>query len=443
MKDQPRPGAPELDPLLQDVNSLENQIPSGASISGAVFNISTTTVGAGIMSIPAAIKVLGVVPGFVVVMVMAFLVDVSVEFMLRYTQYGKSTTYAGLMAESFGPSGYVAVQLCVTVTNLGCLIIYLIIIGDVLCGNQSGGVSHLGILQEWFGIHWWNSRAYALLFLVLFVMLPLASLRRMDSLKHSSAISIFLAVVFVIMCSTMAIVALFQGKTQSLRLLPDLGNQTSVPDLFTAVPVLSTAFGFQVLVHPIRAELRKPSDMSLAIRISLAVCVAIYFFIGFFGYLLFGDSIMADILVNFDQNSGSLVGRIVNDFVRLSYAIHIALVFPVMNFSLRANIHELLFAKERTVLGRHTLRFMFLTFSLLALTYILAITIPNIWYFFQLIGSTTVVCISFIFPAAIVIRDIYRISTRKDKFMAVVVIAVAVLTSIIAIYTNLSSSIKD
>lgn len=87
---------------------------------------------------------------------------------------------------------------------------------------------------------------------------------------------------------------------------------------------------------------------------------------------------MADILVNFDQNSGSLVGRMVNDLVRLSYAIHIALVFPVMNFSLRANIHELLFAKERPVLGRYTLRFMFLTCSLLSLTYILAITIPNI-----------------------------------------------------------------
>ncbi|GLT57717.1 hypothetical protein SLA2020_306690 [Shorea laevis] len=117
MKDQTRPGAPEFDPLLQDVNSLENQIPSGASISGAVFNISTTTVGAGIMSIPAAVKVLGIVPGFVVILVMAFLVDVSVEFMLRYPQYGKSTTYAGLMA--FGSSGSLAVQLCVTVTNLG------------------------------------------------------------------------------------------------------------------------------------------------------------------------------------------------------------------------------------------------------------------------------------------------------------------------------------
>lgn len=77
-------------------------------------------------------------------------------------------------------------------------------------------------------------------------------------------------------------------------------------------------------VHPIRGELGRPSDMSSAVRISLAVCIAIYFSIGFFGYLLFGDSIMADMLVNFDQNSDSAVGQVVNDIVRLSYAMHLA-----------------------------------------------------------------------------------------------------------------------
>lgn len=235
-----------LTPLLQDIKSLEDQNSKGASISGAVFNISTTMVGAGIMSIPATIKVLGILPGFILILIVAFLTEVTVEFLLRYTQSGESTTYAGLVAESFGPLGSLAVQICVMVTNLGCLIIYLIIIGDVLCGSQSGETVHLGILQEWFGIHWWNSRAYALLFIVLFVMLPLVLLRRVDSLRYTSAISIFLAVVFVAISSAMAIYALWEGKTQKLRLLPDFANQVSVFDLFTTVPVVVTGFGFHV-----------------------------------------------------------------------------------------------------------------------------------------------------------------------------------------------------
>lgn len=51
-------------------------------------------------------------------------------------------------------------------------------VGDVLCGSQPEGVTHLGILQQWFGIHWWNSREFALLVTVGFILLPLVLLRR-------------------------------------------------------------------------------------------------------------------------------------------------------------------------------------------------------------------------------------------------------------------------
>lgn len=102
-----------------------------ASISGAVFNVSTSIIGAGIMSIPATLKVLGVVPAFILIVLVAILVDISVEFMLRFTYAGETMTYAGLMKESFGRVGSVAVQICVLITNFGCLIIYLIIIGKI------------------------------------------------------------------------------------------------------------------------------------------------------------------------------------------------------------------------------------------------------------------------------------------------------------------------
>lgn len=100
-------------------------------MSGAVFNVSTSIIGAGIMSIPATLKVLGVVPAFFLIVFVGVVVDVSVEFMLRFTYAGESKTYAGLMYESFGRVGSVAVQISVMITNLGCLIIYLIIIGKL------------------------------------------------------------------------------------------------------------------------------------------------------------------------------------------------------------------------------------------------------------------------------------------------------------------------
>ncbi|KAG8380927.1 hypothetical protein BUALT_Bualt06G0067500 [Buddleja alternifolia] len=419
-------------PLLphHDTAEASKQAPS---VPGAVFNVSTSIIGAGIMSIPATLKVLGVVPAFVMIVLIAILVEISVEFMLRFTYSGESTTYAGLMRESFGRVGSGAVQICVMITNLGCLIMYLIIIGDVVSGT---GAEHLGVLQEWFGVHWWNLRAVALLFILLFVMLPLVLYRRVESLWLSSAVSVLLAVVFVGICSVMAIHALIRGETKTPRILPKLDNGVSFFNLFTAIPVIVTAFTFHFNVHAIGVELGKPAAMKCAVRISLVLCAAIYFAIGIFGYLLFGDSTMDDILVNFDQSSGSKISSFLNDIVRLSYALHLMLVFPLLNFSLRTNIAEFLFSKK-LITALDTKRFVLLTIVLLAVAYILAIAIPSIWYLFQFMGSTSAVCLAFIFPGAIALRDIHGISTARDKTIAAIMISLAVITSTIAISTNI------
>lgn len=65
-----------------------------------------------------------------------------------------------------------------------------------------------------------------------------------ESLKFSSAVSTLLAVAFVTICSVLAIIALAEGKTQTPRLVPRLDKQTSFFDLFTAVPVIVTAYTF-------------------------------------------------------------------------------------------------------------------------------------------------------------------------------------------------------
>ncbi|XP_047328681.1 amino acid transporter AVT6C-like [Impatiens glandulifera] len=423
--------APLLPEILQ--SATEN---SNASILGAVFNVSTTIIGAGIMSIPATFKILGVIPAFVSMTIVAFLVDISVEFMLRFTHSGHSTTYAGLMRESFGWPGSIAVQVSVMITNLGCLIIYLIIIGDVLCGNQPDGITHFGVLQEWFGVHWWNARDFVLFLVVVFIMLPLVMVRRVESLKFSSAVSIFLALVFVAICFAMAISAIFAGKTETPRLVPHLDGQASFFNLFTAIPVIVTAFTFHFNVHPIGAEFPKQDQMRCAVRISLVLCASIYIAVGIFGYLLFGDSIMSDLLMNFDQSSDSAFGSLMNDAVRLSYALHLVLVFPLLNFSLRANIDEFLFPNQPP-LATDNSRFLPISFILLSISYLLAITIPDIWYFFQFMGSTAAVCQAFIFPSAIVLRDVHGISSRRDKTIATLMTVLALVTSTIAIVTNI------
>ena len=106
---------------------------NGASFSGAVFNLSTTIIGAGIMALPATLKELGMVPGLAVIIFMALLTEKSIELLIRFTRAGKSVSYGGLMGDSFGKYGRALVQICVIVNNIGVLIVYMIIIGMYGC----------------------------------------------------------------------------------------------------------------------------------------------------------------------------------------------------------------------------------------------------------------------------------------------------------------------
>lgn len=116
-------------PKRHDDDGAEFDEFNGASFTGAVFNLSTTIVGAGIMALPATMKVLGLGLGIVMIIFMAFLTEASIELILRFSRAGKSSSYGGLMGDAFGKYGKIMLQICVMINNIGVLIVYMIIIG--------------------------------------------------------------------------------------------------------------------------------------------------------------------------------------------------------------------------------------------------------------------------------------------------------------------------
>jgi amino acid permease len=118
-------------PLLPNQEPSSSSSENHGSFAGAVFNISTSIVGAGIMAIPAAFKVLGVIPSLSIIVIIAWLSNVSAGFLMKSSLAGESTTYAGVMKESFGKSGAVAVTVVTMVVTFGSMIIFSIIIGKI------------------------------------------------------------------------------------------------------------------------------------------------------------------------------------------------------------------------------------------------------------------------------------------------------------------------
>lgn len=103
----------------------------GASFHGSAFNLSCTVIGSGIMSLPATLDVLGVVPGVALIIVAAFLNDTSIEMLLRFSRPASAFSYSDLMGDAFGTIGKILLQISVIINNIGCLVVYMIIIGVI------------------------------------------------------------------------------------------------------------------------------------------------------------------------------------------------------------------------------------------------------------------------------------------------------------------------
>lgn len=408
---------------------------NGASFTGAVFNLSTTIVGAGIMALPATMKVLGLVPGIAMIILVALLTDSSIELLLRFSRAGKTVSYGGVMGDAFGEVGRVLLQVCVLINNIGVLIVYMIIIGDVLSGTSSSGVHHAGVLEGWFGEHWWSGRTFVLLVTTLLVFSPLACFKRIDSLRYTSALSVALAVAFLVIMVGITVVKLINGSVMMPRLLPNVGDLTSFWKLFTVVPVLVTAYICHYNVHTIDNELEDSTQIKPVVRTSLALCSTVYIMTSLFGYLLFGDSILDDVLANFDTNLGIPYSSFLNDAVRVSYAAHLMLVFPIVFYPLRLNLDGLLFPTAGPLV-LDNLRFGLLTTGLISLIFLGANFIPSIWDAFQFTGATAAVCLGFIFPASITLGDRHGVATKKDKILCVFMISIAVFSNLVAIYSD-------
>jgi hypothetical protein len=65
--------------------------------------------------------------------------------------------------------------------------------GDVLSGTWSDGMRHSGVVEEWFGQHWWTTRSSLLLLTTLFVFAPLVSFKRVGGSPLSMHVFVYVS----------------------------------------------------------------------------------------------------------------------------------------------------------------------------------------------------------------------------------------------------------
>lgn len=410
----------------------------GSGISGAVFNLTTTIIGAGIMALPATMKVLGVILGFVLIILMGVLSEITVELLVKFSVLCKAESYGEVVQCAFGRPARVFTEICIIVNNAGAMVVYLIIMGDVM----SGSLHHVGVFDQWLGNGFWDHRKLLILFVLVVFLAPLCALEKIDSLSLTSAASVALAVLFVVVACSIAFIKLLEGRIEAPRMFPDIGSKKAILDLLVVVPVTTNAYVCHFNVQPIYNELegRSPQKMNRVGRITTLLCIVVYASTAIAGYLLFGNDTESDVLTNFDKDLGIRFSSALNYIVRIGYIFHLVLVFPVVHFSLRQTVDALVF-EGSAPLSESSKRSLALTVVLLALVYLGSTVIPNIWTAFKFTGATTAVTLGFILPCLIALRLGHRKEGLNfvEKLFSWSMLMVAIVVSIVGVIGNIYS----
>lgn len=411
---------------------------SGSGIYGAVFNLTTSIIGAGIMALPATMKVLGLILGIVLIFLMGILSEISVELLVRFSVQCKASSYGEVVQTALGRPAKIVSEICIIVNNAGVLVVYLIIMGDVM----SGSIRHMGVFDQWLGHGFWDHRKLLILVVVVIFLAPLCSLDKIDSLSLTSAASVALAVVFVLVAFVVAFIKLVEGKIEAPRLAPDFGSKQAILDLLVVIPIMTNAYVCHFNVQPIYNELegRSPQKMYKVGRITTVLCVLVYASTAIAGYLLFGKDTESDVLTNFDKDLGIHYSTALNYIVRVGYILHLILVFPVIHFSLRQTVDALIF-EGLAPLSESRKRCLALTAVLLGLIYFGSTMIPSIWTAFKFTGATTAVSLGFTFPALVALRLSAQASglSYREKILSWFMLILAVIVSFVGVIGNIYS----
>ncbi|KAK8348634.1 hypothetical protein V6Z11_A06G093100, partial [Gossypium hirsutum] len=101
----------------------------------------------------------------------------------------------------------------------------------------------------------WDHRKLLVLVVMVVFLAPLCVLDRIDSLSMTSAASVALAVVFVVVCFAVAFIKLIEGKIEAPRMSLDFGSKMAILDLLVVVPIMTNAYVCHFNVQPIYNEL--------------------------------------------------------------------------------------------------------------------------------------------------------------------------------------------
>ena len=376
----------------------------------AVFNLTATIVGGGVLSLPLAFAKLGVVLGILLMIIAAILTERTMYLLCLSSRYTGATSYGEIGEAAFGKYMEYFISALLSVFLMFVLVGYMVLNKDIWTS----------IVQIISGVDDVNGN-YILLAVVL-LMSPFLIQRTLHALRYNCYIG-FGSV--SVLCIALCHHAVISPLPDPLLLWTSNWN-----DILFAFPIITLSFLAIFNVLPIQNALIRPTRERVLVVIDGAVgsCFFLTVIFGLAGYLYTGDQTQGNILEN---------GIGYSDFLfflgRFGCGITLMLAMAMMMLPCRDSLLEVLdifingehivpidaeesiplvAEKERAASNKvkrpsimdNQVIHNATTFAIATMCYICAIVVPGIEFVWSLLGSFLGYLVAFILPTACYIQ---------------------------------------
>ncbi len=405
----------------------------------AAMTIANTIMGAGILSIPIVMRYIGMFPGTLFILFIAFVTVYSVNLLIRCQEISGKSGYSMFAKITMGPFGSLLVKIIIIINNFGLCCAYLRIFGETMKTTVQAFVP-----KESYWVTNWHNYLYILIISI--IMLIFIFMKNIDSLKKVSTVGVVSISIFVI-----SLIVLFIYKGANHLLSTKITGKYFLPsctvmECLQSMPTVFLAFTFQFNVFPIYFSLQNKTrtEMIKSTKLGVSFCLLIFLFTGYFGFMMYGTNMNDTILI--ELYNDMVQYKTTDNFIKLivilinsSFVISTLMSFPPMFFSLKKNfLNSLIFCKKKCVwhhegnrshdsggqsehsrlnesndtMSNRTQNVIIMILYILMV--VLTILIPKLKIIFHIVGSTAGNFISFIFPNIFYIRMI-KMGKRKES----------------------------
>ncbi|MCO5590006.1 hypothetical protein L7F22_043975 [Adiantum nelumboides] len=307
-----------------------------ASMASSIANLCNTIIGTGMLATPGAFRYTGLLPGIFLIILCGFTSAAGLILltMCADTLGGRKNSFFSIALKTI-PNGARFFDAAIAIKCFGVSISYLIISGQlmpqVVLSFAKALNSHETLPGFLLDRSFW-------IFAFMVALVPLCFLRRLDSLRHTSYLSL-LAVMYLV------IIVLYYSLPSKKAHLPEPGPIFIINidghHFLSVFPVFVFAFTCAQNMLPVHNEMRAARPLHFfrtrkAIFSSISLAGTVYLIVGVLGYLSFGSNVGANIITMYPDTSLFVC------FGRVSIVILTLCSYPLQVHPCRAALDKVL-----------------------------------------------------------------------------------------------------